>query len=91
MNVENEVAIGMKPLFEKARKEKLLFRCNYQDILFTPDELEERQSKGSFVWGAVNWELVNPIEILQDLEHATLRCKLKEDEFKKKMREINYI
>jgi hypothetical protein len=40
---------GLKPLFEKARKEKLLFRLLYQGVIFTPDELEKAQAWGRFV------------------------------------------
>jgi hypothetical protein len=50
--------IGITPLFERARKENLCFHCNYQDLWFTPDELQDLQSDGQFRWGAVNWTLL---------------------------------
>lgn len=53
------VMVGM---FERARKEGLWFHCNYQDLWFSPDELERRQKGGRFRWGPVNWKLRDPRE-----------------------------
>ncbi len=54
-----EIAEGLKPLFKKARKENLMFHCNYQDLIYSADELEEHQKHGRFCWGARNWDLVS--------------------------------
>lgn len=51
-------------LFEEARKNGTWFWGKYHDIWFSPDELEAEHAKGNFVWGAVNWELRDPAELL---------------------------
>lgn len=54
------VLAELAPLFERARAEGLWFHCSYQDLWFTPDDLEAAHANGRFVWGAVNWKLVRP-------------------------------
>jgi hypothetical protein len=77
MSERQAILDGLKPLFKKARKEKLLFQSNYdRDIIFTPDELKKAQAEGRFVWGPVNWELIEPERIKQWL-------KIKVDEAQK--------
>lgn len=57
----------LEPLFERALKEKKWFRSNYQGIYFSPKELRAELNKGKFVWGPVNWMLVDP-PAFRDLE-----------------------
>jgi hypothetical protein len=61
-------------LFELADRDGLWFYCNYQDLWFSPNELREQHNKGSFLWGAVNWQLRNPddklLELLQSKKGA---------------------
>ena len=59
-NSKESILRSLEPMFRNAREQKLLIRSNYQGILFTPDELENRQKNGQFVWGLVNWELISP-------------------------------
>lgn len=50
-------------LFERARKERLMFFIQSMatgPMWFTPNELQQQQEKGSFIWGAVNWQLCDP-------------------------------
>lgn len=54
------ILIDLIPLFNQARREGLWFHCAYQDLWFTPDDLEAAQANGRFLWGAVNWKLVRP-------------------------------
>jgi hypothetical protein len=68
MSERQAILDGLKPLFEKARKEKLVFFAGYPDLIFTPDELEEKQANGQFIWGFVNWELVKPGKIISWLK-----------------------
>jgi hypothetical protein len=87
-NDENEKALilqGLEPLFVRARKEKLLFRSGYQDILFHPDELAREQKHGRFVWGAVNWTLESPTEELHILEAAVREAKKRLLHYKAKL------
>jgi hypothetical protein len=68
MNIKQDVLDGLKPLFEKAEKDGLWFRWNYQGIVFSPDELMERHKKGTFISGAVNWTLINPHHEIEKLK-----------------------
>lgn len=58
----------LEPLFKRARVEGLWFWTSYQDLWFSPDDLEERQREGRFIWGAVNWKLRDPMERLKEME-----------------------
>ncbi len=55
-------------MFTRARREGLWFHCGYQDLWFSPDELEKAQASGRFRWGAVNWELRDPKEQVEYLK-----------------------
>lgn len=48
----------LRQLMTKARRENLVFYQPFQQLTFTPDELQMQWNKGSFRWGAVNWELI---------------------------------
>jgi len=75
----------LEPLFKRAREQNLWFHCNYQDLWFTPEELEKTQEKGRFVWGAINWELKDPTEKLQGLQNKVKRAQKDYDEFQLKL------
>lgn len=55
-----DIIDSLEPLFDKAHKERKWFRSNYQGMYFSPKELREHLTKGKFVWGPVNWCLVDP-------------------------------
>lgn len=59
---------GLAPLFVEARTKGLWFWCRYQDLWFSPDQLEAEHASGKFVWGAVNWQLRDPMERLREAE-----------------------
>ncbi len=67
MSERDQIIAGLKPLFKKARAEGLWFRSSYQDLWFSPDELEAAQAAGRFIWGAVNWTLCDPADRLAQL------------------------
>lgn len=67
MDDKDLILRDLEPLFERAEKEGLWFYSNYQDFWLSPQELKEYQSEGRFVWGAVNWQLRNPYERLNEL------------------------
>ncbi len=50
----------LKPLIQQARNEGSWLHCTYQDLWFTPDELERNNQVGKFLWGPVNWTLRDP-------------------------------
>lgn len=60
------ISIEMRPLFKQARDEGKWFWCHYQDLWFSPDQLESEQTNGKFRWGAVNWKLRDPAERIEE-------------------------
>jgi len=60
------VTASMQPLFDQARREGKWFFTSYQQIWFSPDELEAQQRSGKFRWGPENWELRHPSEYLAE-------------------------
>ena len=67
MSKREKILNELEPLFAEAEKNGLWFRCLYQDMWFTPQELREAHKEDRFVWGACNWELKNPQEIIDQL------------------------
>lgn len=65
---------ALDAMFAKARSEGLWFFHGGMSgpIWFSPADLEAEQKKGSFVWGAVNWQLRNPIERVAEVDQAIL-------------------
>ncbi len=51
------IIASLKPMFDKADAERLLFYGNYHEIWFTPDDLRAHHRQGKFIWGPVNWTL----------------------------------
>ena len=62
------VKASMAPLFREALAKKLWFFTSYQQIWFSPEELAAQHAQGKFLWGAVNWQLRDPVEALNDLD-----------------------
>ena len=85
MSERIEILKGLKPLFDKARKEKLWFYCGYQGMWFAPDELEAYHKDNKFVWGAVNWQLRNPKEQLDNLKMIVENSQKNVVDFKERM------
>jgi len=69
--VTDKVNESLKPLFEKAEKENLLFYNHHTDYLL-PYELKEWHKKGSYIWGAENWRLVPVNEYLEELNQEVM-------------------
>lgn len=63
-----EIIESLKPMFVTARKENLWFHTVYQDLWFTPDQLEKHHKEGKFVWGEKNWQLKKPTEKIKSIE-----------------------
>lgn len=59
-------AFTLHPLIVQARKEGKWLQSQYLNIWFSPDELEAANREGRFLWGAVNWRLRDPNEIVQE-------------------------
>ncbi|MCP3683809.1 MAG: hypothetical protein GY861_14080 [bacterium] len=62
MTDKEDILNSLSPLFLEAKEKGLWFHTNYQDLWFSPSELKNAQSKGSFIWGITNWELRDPKE-----------------------------
>jgi len=62
---KDETLKTLEPLFKEAREKNLLFYCYYQNLWFTPDELQKENEKGKFIWGSINWELKTPTDKLR--------------------------
>lgn len=57
-----DIAAELRKLTAQARAEGKWLWCNYQDIWFSPDQLDEQNRNGKFLWGPVNWQLRDPAE-----------------------------
>lgn len=80
------VKASLAPLFKEAREKKLWFFTDYQQIWFSPDELAAQHKAGKFLWGAVNWQLRNPVEALQALDLKIADAQEERDRFAARLR-----
>jgi len=76
----------LKDLIEQARREGKWLWCAYQDLWFSPDQLEMHNAAGRFNWAPVNWKLRDPNE---RLEEAKRRAEYAEAEVARIRREIS--
>lgn len=60
----------LQPLIEQARAEGKWLCCSYQDLWFSPDQLEAANRDGRFRWGPINWTLHDPQERVRRAEGA---------------------
>lgn len=72
MTEHEKVMSGLEPMFKQAREEGLWFYCGFEDLWFSPDELEKEQANGRFLWGACNWRLRDPHEHLVELKKTAV-------------------
>jgi hypothetical protein len=70
MGITEEVLAQLKPLFEEADSKGLWFRCTYQNMEFSPDELRAKHKNGELLWGAANWRLFDPQTLFKDPKAA---------------------
>jgi hypothetical protein len=82
----DEIKKGLEPMFKEARERGFWFYTSYHDLWFSPDELEQAQSEGRFMWGAVNWQLRNPYERLNELDARTRNAQQARDDFMQRIR-----
>lgn len=57
----------MEALIIEAKAKRLWFNSMYQNLWFSPYELEELRSQGKFLWGPANWTLRDPKERIYEL------------------------
>lgn len=75
----------MIEMFREARAKGLWFYTHYQNLWFSPDELESNQKDGLFRWGPTNWQLRDPQECEQDLRAKIADAEAALELFKKKI------
>jgi hypothetical protein len=72
----SEVQELLKPLIAEAKATDRWLHCHYQDLWFSPEQLEAANAQGRFLWGPVNWTLRDPQErvaiLSRDVENARL-------------------
>lgn len=59
--------MSLQDLIDEAKDKKLWLYCSYQELWFSPAELEKANTLGKFLWGAENFSLRNPFHHLEDL------------------------
>lgn len=62
-----EIKRELTDLIEKARTEKLWIYYSSQDMWLSPSSLEKLNAAGRYLWGAVNWQLRNPREQIDEI------------------------
>lgn len=60
----------MSALYARAQAEHLWFWSHYQGLWFSPAELLAEQERGKFCWGADNWKLRPPSEMINEAEQT---------------------
>jgi len=61
LNPIEDWKLELVKLIKKANDENKYLKSHYQQITFTPKGLVGCLIMGKFVWGVVNFELINPI------------------------------
>ena len=74
----------LRSLIQEARDRRMWLWCNYQDIWFSPDELEAMNKKGKCLWGPVNWKLRDGQENTIKLENLVKQAEDNLKDWKKK-------
>lgn len=77
----------LEPLLRKAEQQGLWLQYSYQGIAFSPAELREHHAHGRFVWGSVNWRLVDPITLSGDLAKRIADTQAAKDALEKRMQQ----
>ncbi len=78
---------ALDALFYRARKDGLWFFHGGMagPLWFSPDELEEAQKRGGYVWGAPNWTLRDPKDQLKMAGEALKRAQAEHDRILNKL------
>lgn len=84
--LQEQILAEMKPVKDRARREGLMLRGKYQDLWFTPDELNDEQKRGHFLWGTPNWTLEDPKVRLAQLKSEVAEAQVRHDLFLDRVR-----
>ena len=52
---------SMQPMLAQAKRDGLILWNRYQNVSFTPTELQKLMAEGRYIWGPDNWELRLPV------------------------------
>lgn len=66
---------GPRELIEEARANGKWLHCAYQDLWFSPDELDAANRNGKFRWGPANWSLRDPQEMVAAADRRATNAK----------------
>ena len=86
---KKEILDGLKPLFKEAKEKGLWFYHNglcTGEIYFSPKELKEQHKEGKFLWGAVNWSLIDPETIAKRLRTSVTEAEANLERFLNRLR-----
>ena len=75
----------IEEIIAKARKEGKWIYCRYQDLWFSPDDLEKQNKCGRFLWGTINWEVKDPQERVKELRIAAIKALTELLQFKSRL------
>lgn len=76
---------GLVPMMEQAKRDGLWFRSPYQDLWFSPVELEREWTDGKFRWGVASWQLCDPQDRLHILNLVIQHASDEYNAFSKRM------
>lgn len=85
-----DILNSLEPLFETAKRKKLWFHCNYQDLWFSPQELRENHAEGRFIWGPQNWTLRNPQELINQIKTEIKGNEVRLEQLQKRISKEGY-
>jgi len=72
-------------LTAKARAEGKWLFCAYQHLWMSPDQLDEANRKGRFLWSPVNWELRDPKERINEAKNRVQHAHADLDRIRKEI------
>lgn len=85
MSAREQIKAMMAEKILEARGQGLWLRCFYQDMWFSPDELEAAHAKDQFLWGPDNWELRDPLDRLESMRKSATNSLSAYREFAEKL------
>lgn len=84
-----EIIESMKPLIQEARDKNKWLRSAYDGSVFSPDEMDRHHAEGRYLWGPVNWRLIDPNYHAQVLADKALAAKREHEHFCERMATYN--
>lgn len=84
---KEQILASLDPLFKEAEEKGLWFYCDYQQLWLSPKELKKHHKDGIFIWGAMNWQLRDPNDLLILAEEKIRKAKDNLDDVKNRIAE----